>query len=69
MCPKCKSLKIDTWHGGGRWHAQCKSCLWHGLAKSLKSIDADKVVEFLAEIEGKYFFSDTKENLRLAFEL
>ena len=35
-CPKCDNKNILIWYSGGRYKAQCQSCLWHGLQKSLK---------------------------------
>ena len=35
VCPKCRSLNIESWHNGGRAKARCLDCLWHGLFKSL----------------------------------
>ena len=42
-CPKCKGKNITTWHAGGRAKAQCRDCMWHGLADYLyKSYVTDK---------------------------
>ena len=56
MCPKCgeKGNYIEMYYGGGKWHACCKMCLWHGLAKSLKSpgIIIAKSQEYVTKTEG-----------------